>query len=89
MRWLGVTREECNTMHHFHVLQGSGAVCAPLQEQDVEPDQGRACVAGRVPHPRRLRDGSGTQTLQKFVWKWKYPSTKNMLEECGLHPIKD
>jgi hypothetical protein len=47
-------------MQH-HALR-SGAVCAPLREQDLEPDQDRA----------RLPVGAG-QTPQRFVWELDIP----------------
>ncbi len=69
-----------------HVLQGSGAVCAPLWEQDVEPDYSRACTAGRVPHPCRLQDGTGTQTLQGFVWEVGIPLNKGRAQAVWPSP---
>ncbi len=54
-------------------LQGSGAVCAPLRERDLELDGNRASTARRVPHSRRLSDGAGAQTPQRFVWELDLP----------------
>ncbi len=73
---LGVERGECSTMCRCQVLQGSGAVCAPLREKDVEPDPNCAGTAGRVSYPRRLQDGSGTQTSQRFVQELDIPLDK-------------
>ena len=35
----------------------------------MEPDPNRASTAGRVSYPHRLRDGTETQTSQRFVWE--------------------
>jgi hypothetical protein len=69
----GVVMGECGTKHRCQVLQGSGAVCAPLRERDLELDQNCASTAGRVSHPRRLSDGAGAQTPQRFVWELDLP----------------
>jgi hypothetical protein len=55
--------------HALLPLQGSGAVCAPLRERDLEHNQDRAGTSGRVPYPRRIPDGAETQTPQRFVWE--------------------
>jgi len=63
-------------MNCCQVLQGSGAVHAPLREQDLELNRDRAGTAGRVPYPRHLPDGVETQTPQKFVWELDIPLNK-------------
>ena len=55
--------------HALLPLQGSGAVCAPLRERDLEHNRDRAGTSGRVPYPRRIPDGAESQTLQRFVWE--------------------
>ena len=60
-------------MRCCQVLQGSEAVCAPLQEQDLDLNRDRAGTAGRVPYSRHLPDGAETQTLQRFVWELDIP----------------
>ncbi len=72
-RRAGDERGECSTTRCCQVLQGSGAVCAPLRERDLEPAPNRACTAERVSYPRRLQDGMETQTLQRFVWELDIP----------------
>ena len=58
---------------------GSGAVCAPLREQDLE----RFISAS----PTRWL---GNTNLPKVCLGIGYtPRKKDMLEECGLHPVKD
>jgi hypothetical protein len=47
-RHAGVERGECGTTNHCQVLQGSGAVCAPLRERDLELVPNHASTAGRV-----------------------------------------
>ena len=71
--WSGVERGECSTMRCCQVLQGSGAVCAPLQERDLELNRDHAGTAGRVPYLRRIPDGAETQTPQRFVWELDTP----------------
>ena len=84
----GVTRGECGTTRRCHVLQGSGAVCAPLRERDLELDQNRTSTAGRVPYSRRLPDGAGTQTPQRFVWRLDIPLDEGRVR--GVWPsVKD
>jgi len=72
---------------------GSGAVFAPLRERDLEPaDPNCAGTAGRVSYPISAPPMGwlGNTNLPKVCLGIGYtPRKKDVLVECGLHPVKD
>jgi hypothetical protein len=83
----GVERGECNTTRRCQVLYGSGAVCAPLRERDLEPDPNHAGTLEGLHIRAAYRMARKHKPRKGLFGNLIYPLTKDVLKECGLCPV--
>ncbi len=63
------------------VLLYSSKTCNLTKAVLVQLEEFHICAAYRMAWVHKPCKG--------FFGKWEYPSTKDVLKECGLHPMKD